>query len=139
MTITTDGNVGIGGNALISKLRVEGTIFAMGGVSSSRAFKYNIAKLPLNEAMKTLEALDPVTFRYKSDENKDLQVGFIAEDVPELVSTPERKGIIPMDIVAVLTKVVQAQQKSISALEERIKILEKSGEHKATYANRPDR
>jgi hypothetical protein len=39
-------------------------------------------------------------------------VGFIAEDVPDLVATKDRKGLSPMDIVAVLTKVVQEQQKT---------------------------
>jgi hypothetical protein len=34
-------------------------------------------------------------------------VGFIAEDVPELVAMKDRKSLSPMDIVAVLTKVVQ--------------------------------
>ena len=35
--------------------------------------------------------------------------GFIAEEVPELISTKDRKGLSSMDIVAVLTKVVQEQ------------------------------
>ena len=37
-------------------------------------------------------------------------MGFIAEDVPDLVATKDRKGLSPMDIVAVLTKVLQEQQ-----------------------------
>jgi hypothetical protein len=43
----------------------------------------------------------------------DLHVGFIAEDVPELVATSDWKGLESMDIVAVLTKVVQEQQKAM--------------------------
>ncbi len=43
-------------------------------------------------------------------------MGFIAEDVPELVANKDRKGLSPMDIVAVLTKVVQRQQKDIEEL-----------------------
>ncbi len=39
-------------------------------------------------------------------------MGFIAEDVPDLIATKDRKGLSPMDIVAVLTKVVQEQQKT---------------------------
>ena len=38
---------------------------------------------------------------------------FIAEDVPDLVATKDRKGLSPMDIVAVVTKVVQDQQETI--------------------------
>jgi hypothetical protein len=45
-------------------------------------------------------------------------VGFIAEDVPELVSTKDRKHMTPMDVVAVLTKVVQDQQKSLREQQE---------------------
>jgi hypothetical protein len=47
-----------------------------------------------------------VTFNYKASANEK-HVGFIAEEVPELVATKDRKGLNPMDIVAVLTKVVK--------------------------------
>jgi len=40
--------------------------------------------------------------------------------VPELVATADRKGLSAMDIVAVLTKVIQAQQQQIEALEARL-------------------
>jgi len=52
-------------------------------------------------------------------------VGFIAEDVPELLATKDRKGLSPMDIVAVLTRVVQEQQKTIADLSEKLTDLEK--------------
>jgi acetolactate synthase small subunit len=51
-------------------------------------------------------------------------VGFIAEDVPDLVATTDRKGLSAMDIVAVLTKAVKEQQKTIEALTEKVKMLE---------------
>jgi hypothetical protein len=79
-------------------------------LTSSREYKDNIKELKTEDAMSTLQGLNPVTFNYKTtpDEN---QVGFIAEDVPELVATNDHKGLSPMDVVAVLTKVVQEQQK----------------------------
>ncbi len=80
---------------------------------SSRASKENIHNLSTEEAMNTLEGLVPVKFNYKVDKEEKC-VGFIAEDVPELVATKDRKGMSPMDVVAVLTKVVQDQQKTIS-------------------------
>ena len=59
-------------------------------------------------------------------------VGFIAEDAPTLVASKDRKGMSSMDVVAVLTKVVQEQQRTIAELsrkvaklENRIKIKEK--------------
>ena len=60
----------------------------------------------------TLATLDPVKFNYKSD-TSEKHVGFIAEDVPGLVATKDGKGLSPMDIVAVLTKVVQEQQRKL--------------------------
>jgi uncharacterized coiled-coil protein SlyX len=41
------------------------------------------------------------------------------------VAAKDRKGMSPMDVVAVLTKVVQEQQKTIAQLQERIAKLEK--------------
>jgi hypothetical protein len=82
--------------------------------ASSRDLKENIRKLSTEDAVRTLAALDPVTFNYKSDLAWQ-HVGFIAEDVPPLVAAPDRKGLAPMDIVAVLTKVVQQQKTTLEA------------------------
>ena len=57
-----------------------------------------------------MEGLKPVKFVYKADKTEQ-HLGFIAEDVPELVATKDRKGLSSMDIVTVLTKVVQEQQR----------------------------
>ena len=75
--------------------------------------------------MDTLKELSPVKFNYKAD-SKETHVGFISEDVPALVATSDRKGMSPMDVVAVLTKVVQEQQKTIAELSEKLKELERS-------------
>ncbi|MBC8114996.1 MAG: hypothetical protein H7062_11490, partial [Candidatus Saccharimonas sp.] len=58
----------------------------------------------------TVRALQPVGYRYKN-ELDERYVGFISEDVPELVATNDRKGLASMDITAVLTKVVQDQDR----------------------------
>jgi hypothetical protein len=92
--------------------------------SSSRELKANIAELSGSEAIATLENLTPVKFNYKADSDKNLHVGFIAEDVPELVATSDRKGLSATDIVAVLTKALQEQRKTIVALGEKVKMLE---------------
>jgi hypothetical protein len=74
-----------------------------------------------------------VKYNYKADKEENY-LGFIAEDVPDLVAMKDRKGLSPMDVVAVLTKVVQEQQKSISEyqktiseLKERVGKLERKG------------
>ena len=96
------------------RLHVFGNILATGSITpgSSRAFKKDIADLTLSDALDTIRELAPVTFRYKEDRENDLHVGFIAEDVPDLIATPDRKGVTTMDVVAALTKVVQHQEAS---------------------------
>ncbi|MBF0137802.1 MAG: hypothetical protein H7833_19635 [Magnetococcus sp. DMHC-1] len=56
--------------------------------------------------------LNPATFAYKRDP-AEKHVGFVAEDVPDLLATQDRKGLSAMDVVAVVTKVVQKQQKHL--------------------------
>jgi hypothetical protein len=92
--------------------------------ASSRKAKENIVELPAEEAVKALQGLNPVKYDYKVLPT-DQKVGFIAEDVPDLVATPERDGLSAMDIVAVVTRVVKEQQKTIEQLNERIGQLEK--------------
>ncbi len=92
--------------------------------SSSREYKENINELGVKEAIEAVNGLKPVRFNYKIDKENEC-VGFIAEDVPELVATKDRKGMSAMDVVAVLTKVVQNQQEKIAELEKRIAEIER--------------
>ena len=57
--------------------------------------------------------------RYKNEPNEDY-VGFIAEDVPDLIAVAGRDALSTMDIVAMLTRVVQQQQNKINELETRL-------------------
>jgi len=85
---------------------IRGTTVTQG---SSRTIKRDIRALTADDAWRTLLALTPTRYRYRANPT-DEHVGFIAEDVPDLVATEDRKSLNPMDIVAVLTKVVQLQQ-----------------------------
>ncbi|MCP5050723.1 MAG: tail fiber domain-containing protein, partial [bacterium] len=103
---------------------------------SSREIKENIKNLTNTEAISALENLKPVTYNYKTSQEEG-RVGFIAEDVPELVATKSRKNLSSMDIVAVLTKVVQQQQalvkkqqETISKLTQRIEKIENQSKQK---------
>jgi hypothetical protein len=123
ITIDRDGNVGIGVSRPSMPLELaNGAHVTAGGVwtnSSSRARKENIEFLSAEEALETLDGLEPVRFNYRNDHQEDY-VGFIAEDVPDLVAMQDRDSLSPMDIVAVLTRVVQEQQKKIEALEAKL-------------------
>jgi hypothetical protein len=91
--------------------------------ASSRAVKQDIHQLDGGAALDALKALEPVTFAYKENPG-EMNVGFIAEDVPDLVATADRKGLSSMDVVAVLTKVIQGQQRTIEDLQTRLQHLE---------------
>ena len=123
MRIDRDGNLGIGTTSPNNPLEMaSGAHVTVGGVwtdASSRQYKENISNLTQEEAIAALEGLNPVKFNYKVQKDEQY-VGFIAEDVPDLVATRSRKSLSPMDIVAVLTKVVQQQQKKITELEARL-------------------
>jgi len=125
LTLQNKGNVGIGTPAPSEKLEVAGNVKCVKLLeTSSRESKENIAELSGKEAVEALKNLNPVKFNFKADSDKNLHLGFIAEDVPELVATSDRKTLSPMDIVAVLTQALKEQQNTISALAEKVKLLE---------------
>jgi Chaperone of endosialidase len=110
-----------------SQMRLRATnagveVFGTFTNSSSRDYKEGIRSLDATEAMTALAGLQPVRFRYKEQTKENL--GFIAEDVPALVAMEGRRSIAPMDLIALLTKVVQEQQKTIDALGAKVADLE---------------
>ncbi|RLB72173.1 MAG: hypothetical protein DRH04_00105 [Deltaproteobacteria bacterium] len=125
---TESGNVGIGTTTPSHPLEMgSGAYVSIGGTwvnASSREYKDDIHDLSVEEAFCALDGLNPVKFNYKA-EPTEKHVGFIAEDVPDLVATSDRKGVSTLDIVAVLTRVVQDQQEQISELSKRIAELER--------------
>ena len=121
LVVNSDGNLGVGTTSpqyLIDTggAYCDGSDWISG---SSREYKQNIQDLTADEAMVTLKDLNPVKFNYKKSPDQE-NLGFIAEDVPDLVATKDRKGMSSMDVVAVLTKVVQEQQRAISELREKV-------------------
>lgn len=107
----------------VSIVMGNGAQLTSGGVwqnASSKTYKENIQPIMLNEALQALEKIEPVKYQYKRDESKELNLGFIAEDVPELVSTPSRKNMDPMEVVAMLTTIVKNQQQVINSQQQAI-------------------
>lgn len=123
ITVDRDGNVGFAVARPSHPLQLaSGAHVTAGGVwtnSSSRENKDNIELLSADQASEALMALDPVTFTYRAEPGEDY-VGFIAEDVPDLLANHDRNALSAMDIVAVLTRVVQEQQQKIRELENRL-------------------
>lgn len=128
------GYVGIGVTNPVYPLHAaNGAYLSSGGVwtnASSRDLKENIESLSAARAILAFNELQPVIFNYRTNKT-ERHVGFIAEDVPAIVASNDRKGLSPMDVVAVLTKVVQEQQKMIQeqqrivdSLSQRIEALE---------------
>ena len=119
MVIDRNGNVGFGVPRPSHPIELaNGAHVTAGGVwtnSSSRARKENIRDVTVEEALKALAALEPVHFNYRND--SEAYLGFIAEDVPDLVAMQDRSTLSSMDVVALLTRVIQEQQRRIDKLE----------------------
>lgn len=127
LVVDSTGKIGLGVSAPLYQIHHSSGARLDAGVwvdASSRAVKQDIQQLDRDAAFEALQSLQPVTFAYKANP-ADQHVGFIAEDVPALVATPDRTGLAPMDIVAVLTKIVQEQQKTIAEMRARLDRLEK--------------
>ena len=124
MRIEPSGEVGIGQSSPSYPLHMgSGAHVTTGGVwtdASSRDYKENIKNLSTKKAFNTLKKLQPVTYNYKKEKENNY-VGFIAEDVPELIAQKDRKSLSPMNVVGVLTKVVQEQQKEIEKFKNELK------------------
>ncbi len=128
MIVTNTGNVGIGTSTPSHPLQfASGALVTAGGVftnASSRSYKDSIQDLTAADAQAALLQLSPVTYVYKVAPGEH-HVGFIAEDSPAMLTTADRKAMSPMDVAAVLTRVIQEQQKTIEGLSMRIAKLEK--------------
>jgi hypothetical protein len=127
---------GTGGRALVhganNTLRLNyGNDFS-GGVlyygsfnkASSRTLKENVKDLSGEKASEMLETLAPLQFNLIGDQAQRVHLGFIAEDVPALIATPDRKAVTTDHIVAVLTRVVQDQQRTLSSLAQKMRAWE---------------
>ena len=120
MVVANGGYVGIGTAGPAEKLHVTGNVQADTYLyNSSREYKQNIEPLSTDNALKAFKELNPVTFSFKTDPNSQ-QLGFIAEEIPDLAAVKNRKSVDPMKIIAILAKVGQKQQEEIQDLRRRL-------------------
>ncbi|HEY2091079.1 MAG TPA: tail fiber domain-containing protein [Thermoanaerobaculia bacterium] len=127
LVVDTTGRIGLGVSAPLYQIHHSSGARLDAGSwinASSRTVKQDIHDLDRNAAVDAFKALQPVTFAYKAKPD-ETRVGFIAEDVPSLVATADRKGLSAMDILAVVTKVVQEQQRTIEELQAKVERLQK--------------
>ncbi len=113
LTIKNSGFVGVNQSAPAYPLHFgNGAYVSAAGNfvnASSRAYKENITSLKEPDALDAFSKLAPVQYNYKNEPDHRY-IGFIAENVPDIVASKNRDGLSPMDIAAVLTKVVAHQQ-----------------------------
>lgn len=79
---------------------------------SSREYKFQIAPLKIDQAKEVFSKMQPVTYRYKINPAEH-HVGFIAEDVPDLVGVENRKSVNELSVTAVLTEILKQQKEKL--------------------------
>lgn len=114
LEIGTDATNGNGAHVTIAGIFTNG---------STRKSKERIVDLDGEAALAAFDKLNPVTY-YGKNQDDEQYVGFIADDVPELVAMNDRSGIAAIEIAALLTKVVQEQRETITRLAKRVESLE---------------
>ena len=134
VVISTSGNVGIGTTGPTHLIQLAGGAYCDGTgdwiAGSDRSYKKDINydfKYGLNE----VEQLKPVHYVHKQDKDNKKQVGFIAQDIlnvlPEVVSGTEGSyGVSYGQITAVLVKAIQEQQNQIKELKDEIEKIRRS-------------
>jgi len=134
VVVSTSGNVGIGTTGPTHLIQLAGGAYCDGTgdwiAGSDRSYKKDINydfKYGLNE----VEQLKPVHYVHKQDKDNKKQVGFIAQDIlnvlPEVVSGTEGSyGVSYGQITAVLVKAIQEQQNQIKELKDEIEKIRRS-------------
>ncbi|MDP2967203.1 MAG: tail fiber domain-containing protein, partial [bacterium] len=129
MSITTDGNVtigtlGTGANYYVCA-SAAGLLSESSGACSGSSIQYKTNVEDLVLGLETLKQLRPVTYNWKDDyrpEEPGTQLGFTAEEVeqinPMFVTYKDGQihGVKYDQMVALLTKAIQEQQKQIEEL-----------------------
>ncbi len=106
------------------RLRASGGTYIEGNFyyTSTKEYKENIKKLSKEKVRNTIELLNPVEFNFKGD-TKRKTMGFIAEDVPDIIAAGDKKAISPMEILTVLVGEVKEQENLIKKLKKKVAAL----------------
>jgi len=124
MTLTTNGNLGIGNSAPNVALDVNGDIEYTGTITdvSDRRLKENL--LPISAVLTKLLQLQAYSYQMKDDEEKTREYGLLAQEVqkvfPELVSNIDAEGeylgLSYIQLIPILLEGMKEQQVIINQL-----------------------
>jgi Chaperone of endosialidase len=89
-------------------------------ITSSQELKQDVSTLTKEEAYSLLEDLEPVKFAFKNDPSKKKNIGFIAEQVPDIIADDDHKSVRYMEVISALTKVVKELKNEVDELKEKI-------------------
>ena len=141
LALHPSSNVGIGTANPTNPLEMaSGAHCTAGGTwtnASSREYKTDIRPLRDSEysaILEKLESIDVVRFKYKIDPNRE-HIGMIAEDVPQEISSDDKKGIPTADAIAFLMAAVKAQQVILTEQSKEIEKLKVSIENQNDSQN----
>jgi hypothetical protein len=109
-------------------LVLNGVIWTNGYQSNSdRRLKDSIASLDDNYGLNIIDQLNPVSYVFKSDIDKSVRYGFIAQDVekvlPNIVAKDPSTSMLSLrydDLIAPMVKSIQEQQAQIKDLQKQI-------------------
>ncbi|WP_143305112.1 pyocin knob domain-containing S74 family peptidase [Chitinophaga vietnamensis] len=128
-----NGNIGLvnaGANGWRLRTDGSGNLFVTGQVSatafyqaSQRSLKRDI-HLFNKSALSILNTARVQTFRYKADSTNITHIGFIADEVPDEMASPERKGVDQANTVALLVKALQEMSEKVDALQNKVQALQ---------------
>jgi hypothetical protein len=135
LSLSGNGNVGIGTTSPSQKLHVVGNICASGSIGSCSDIRYKTALIPLSTALSSVMHIQPIYYHWKQ-EYKDKgftgerQLGFSAQEVeqyfPEIVQT-DKDGYKAVDysrMTPVLVQAVKELKAENDELKERLQKLE---------------
>ena len=91
----------------------------------SRDLKENIETIPTEEAVDAVTKLRPVKFNYIGTMPSRPNLGFIAEEAPDILATEDRKTIAPFDIIPILTSVIKKHQQIITNMQSELSVFKK--------------
>lgn len=106
------------------RLHASGGVYVDGYFyyTSSRERKENITYLCGQTVQEALHSLEPVEFNFRGDHGRT-SMGFIAEDVPVIFGTQDRKAISPFEIITALVSEVKEQDRDIARLKKQVAVV----------------